>query len=95
MPQYKGEGTMNYYVVFLSMLDEELSAKYRPEHLAYLEKMKAEGKTFAFGRFTDGAGGMIIYKAASLSEAKGYAENDPYIIKKARAYEIHEWDMKN
>jgi uncharacterized protein len=85
---------MNYYVVNLKMVDEELSAKYRPDHLEYLDMLKNDGKIFAFGRFTDGAGGMIIYKSPTLEKAKGYAENDPYIIKKARSYEIHEWDMK-
>jgi uncharacterized protein YciI len=85
---------MKYYVVFLSMLDVELSTEYRQDHLDYLEQLKREGKTFAFGRFTDGAGGMIIYIADSLEEAKEYAENDPYIIQKARTYQIHEWDMK-
>jgi uncharacterized protein len=85
---------MNYYAVFLKMLDEELNVKYRPEHLEYLEALKSEGKTFAYGRLTDGAGGLIIYKADSLEVAKGYAENDPYVIKKARSYEVHEWEMK-
>ncbi|RBW69481.1 YciI family protein [Bacillus taeanensis] len=82
---------MNYYAVFLSMRDEELSQKYRPEHLAYLEKLTEEGKVFTYGRFADGAGGLIIYQADSLEEATAYAKEDPYVQLKARDFEIHEW----
>jgi uncharacterized protein YciI len=84
---------MKYYAAFLPMLDQELSAELRPQHLDYLGQLKEKGKTFAVGRLTDGAGGLVIYKAESLEEAKSYAENDPYVIHKARSLEIHEWDM--
>lgn len=84
---------MKHFVVFLPMLDEAKSATYRPEHLAYLEAQRGQGRIFASGRFTDGAGGMVIYKAESLEEATAWAENDPYVVHGARRYEIHEWDM--
>lgn len=85
---------MKYYAVISKLVDEKANVEYRPDHLAYLEALKSEGKTFAFGRFADGAGGMIIYVAENFEEAKSYADNDPYVLKKARTYEIHEWEMK-
>ena len=84
---------MKYFAVFLPMLDEEKSKIYRPQHLAYLEEKSKEGKIFARGRFADGWGGMVIYQCESLEEARELAENDPYVIYKARNYEIHEWEM--
>ncbi|GGK17277.1 hypothetical protein GCM10010965_07910 [Caldalkalibacillus thermarum] len=84
---------MKYFAVFLPMKDQEKSQTYRPEHLAYLEKLRKEGKIIANGRFTDGTGGLVIYKAVSLEEAKSYAENDPYVLHGARGCEIHEWEM--
>lgn len=84
---------MKRYVVFLPMLNEEKSKEYRPQHLEYLEKMVEEGKIFAKGRFTDGTGGLVIYLAESLEQATSYAENDPYVINKARNCEIHEWEI--
>jgi hypothetical protein len=84
---------MKYFAVLLPMKDEEKSQVYRPEHLAYLEKMRKEGKLVANGRFTDGSGGLVIYQAESLAQAKEYAENDPYVQKGARGCEVHEWEM--
>lgn len=84
---------MKYFAVLLPMVNEEKSQLYRPEHLEFLEKMSREGKILARGRFADGSGGMVIYMAQSLDEAKSYAETDPYIIHGARGMEIHEWEM--
>ena len=85
---------MKYFAVFLPMLDEEKSAKFRQEHLDYLAQCKREGKIFAYGRFVDGAGGLIIYQTETEEEARSLAQNDPYVVRQARGCEIHEWDMK-
>ncbi|KIL39164.1 hypothetical protein SD70_21680 [Gordoniibacillus kamchatkensis] len=84
---------MKYFAVFLPMLDVEKSQTYRPEHLEYLEARAKEGKIFARGKFADGWGGMVIYRANSLAEVQEMVDEDPYIVQKARTYEIHEWDM--
>lgn len=84
---------MKQYAVLLPMKDAKKSEKYRPDHLTFLEKMRAEKKVLMNGRFTDGTGGLVIYQATTLEEAKNYVEQDPYIIHGARHYEIHEWDM--
>jgi uncharacterized protein YciI len=84
---------MKYFAVILPMLDVEKSQEYRPQHLEFLEQKAKEGKIFARGRFTDGAGGLVIYKASSLAEVQAMVDEDPYIVHKARTYEIHEWEM--
>ncbi|MUK90194.1 hypothetical protein GMD78_17620 [Ornithinibacillus sp. L9] len=85
---------MKYFAVFLPMKDEEKSKTYRQDHLDYLAKKAEEGAVFAKGRFTDGAGGLIIYMADSMEKAEELAKNDPYVVQGARGYEIHEWEMK-
>lgn len=84
---------MKIFAVFLPMLDEEKSKQYRPQHLAYLADMHKQGKVITYGRFVDGAGGLVIYKADTLKTVQSYVNDDPYIIHKARTYEIHEWDI--
>lgn len=84
---------MNYYATLLPMLDKEKSDQFRPQHLEYLDKLRKEGKIFANGRFKDGWGGLVIYMADSLEEAEALACADPYVINRARTYEIHEWEM--
>jgi uncharacterized protein YciI len=82
-----------YFAVLLPMLDEEKSRIYRPDHLAYLAEMRGQGHIFVNGKFGDGSGGLIIYKAGSFEEVVRLAENDPYVMNLARSYEIHEWDI--
>lgn len=84
---------MSYYAVFLPMIDQEKSLKYREEHLEHLNKMRENGSIFANGRFLDGAGGLVIYMASSFDEVKSFVEEDPLVIKGARGYEIHEWEI--
>lgn len=51
---------MAYFAAILHMEKPELNQKFRPQHLAYLESLKEQGKIFAMGPFADGAGGMVI-----------------------------------
>ncbi len=84
---------MKYFAAFLPMRDPEKSQSLRSQHLDFLSQRESEGRIFARGRFVDGAGGLVIYKAASLEEAKKIAAGDPYLIGGARSLEIHEWEM--
>lgn len=84
---------LKHFAVFLPMKDSELSMKHREEHLQFLADRRAEGKLHANGRFVDGAGGLVIYKARSIEEAEAWVKQDPYVVLGARSYEIHEWDI--
>lgn len=86
-------GPIKHFAVFLHMLDTDKSLKYREEHLGFLDARRADGMLLANGRFADGAGGLVIYKARSYEEVESWVKQDPYIIKGARQYEIHEWDI--
>jgi uncharacterized protein YciI len=85
---------MKYYAAFLRMQNPSKSQDLRPKHIEFLDRGGKEGKIYARGRFADGAGGLVIYKAESLEEARKLAESDPYISSGARSLELHEWDMK-
>jgi uncharacterized protein len=84
---------MKYFAAFLSIGDASKSQEYRPRHLEFLERGEREGTIFARGRFVDGAGGLIIYRAETLENAQQIAEHDPYVSSGARKLEMHEWDM--
>ncbi|NMM54822.1 YciI family protein [Paenibacillus aquistagni] len=84
---------MAYYAAILDMVDESKNQTYRPHHLAYLDKLKAEGKVYLKGPFKDGSGGMVIYIADTLEEAKQLAENDPYVIEGVRSLNLREWGI--
>lgn len=84
---------MKTYAVFLRMKNPELSQTFRAEHLEYLAKRRSQGHVFANGRFLDGAGGLVIYKGEDENQVEEMVKQDPYIIKGAREYEIHEWEL--
>lgn len=85
---------MKYFAAFLRMQDPAKSQNLRPQHLEFLGREEKEGRIFARGKFMDDAGGLVIYQAESLEQARKNAESDPYIASGARSLEIHEWDMK-
>lgn len=84
---------MKYFAVFLPMLDEQKSKDYRDEHLQFLEGLREKDVIVMNGRFTDGAGGLVIYKGEGQDEIKKLVEQDPYIVNGARYFELHEWEM--
>ncbi|SOC38402.1 YciI family protein [Salinicoccus kekensis] len=84
---------MKYFAVFLSMLDEEKSSIHREEHLKFLDGLREKDVVVMNGRFTDGAGGLVIYKGQDGEEVEKLVKQDPYIINGARDYELHEWEM--
>ena len=84
---------MKYYAALLPMLNIEKSQSLRSLHLDFLARARQQGQIYAFGRFADGAGGLVIYQAETLDEATKIAQSDPYVMNGARRLEIHEWDM--
>lgn len=88
------EKKMKYFAAFLKMKDPEKNQQYRPQHVDFLQQKEQEGKIFARGRFTGGEGGLAIYMAESLEEARSIAQSDPYVVLGARTLELYEWDMK-
>ncbi len=84
---------MRYFAAILTLGDSSKSLEYRPRHLAFLERGEKEGFIFARGRFADGAGGLIIYRAETPEEAERFAAQDPYVASGARRLELHEWEM--
>jgi 3-hydroxyisobutyrate dehydrogenase-like beta-hydroxyacid dehydrogenase/uncharacterized protein YciI len=89
----KQKRPLKHFAVFLPMKDSEKSMIHREAHLQFLEERRAEGYILANGRFVDGAGGLVIYRASSIEEVERLVQKDPYIMLGARDYDIHEWDI--
>lgn len=85
---------MQYFAAVQSILNPEITDTVRQPHLDYLAKMVADGHIHAWGRFSDGSGGLTIYRAASLEDARKLAEADPFVSHGVRRLELHEWAMK-
>jgi len=84
---------LKYFSVFLPMLDSERSDRFQTQHLEFLRRLKREGRIYAHGQFTDGAGELVIYQADSYEQVESCVRRDPYVIEQVRDYEVHEWEM--
>ena len=88
-----------HYAVMSEFTDKEGDrAAVREEQLAYQGQLEAEGRLFCAGPLLkeDGAMtgiGLIIYKAASLDEARKIADGDPFHKSGLRTYKIWPWKI--
>lgn len=81
------------YAAILTIIDVEGNQRIRPAHLTYINGLRAEGKVTQAGPFADGKGGMVIYEADSLAEARALAEADPVVKEGVRTLELREWTL--
>lgn len=75
---------MILYVTILEMVDKEKDDEILEEHIGYLNQKLEEGILIAKGPFTDHSGGLMIYKADSIEEARKLIEADPAVRDKTR-----------
>ena len=68
-----------------------------PQHLDYQRQKEAEGKLFLAGPLSDETGeemqgaGLIIYRAATMDEARELADGDPMHAEGKRRYSLRKW----
>ncbi len=62
------------------------------DHLRYLEGIAKE-RFFMGGGFTIKPGGMIIFEAKDIAEAKKISNGDPLISRNLYRYDLTEWEM--
>ena len=71
--------------------------KVLPDHWAYMETLEKDGSLMFAGPLSDEEGenifgeGMLIYRAASLEDAKALADGDPMHAQGARTYTLRKW----
>lgn len=69
---------MKYAAIIEYTQDKAKIAEVRPKHRQYLTGLLERGQLAASGPFTDDSGALIVYEAASQSEAEGFLEGDPF-----------------
>lgn len=65
--------------------------QYVPAHKAYVQELIARGHKAKTGYWGELGGGMLLFEANSLEEAKNIVIHDPLITNQCVEYEIHEW----
>lgn len=68
-----------------------------PDHLAYQRKLEESGALVLAGPLSDATGeemigaGLILYRAASMDDARALADADPMHATGARSYTLRKW----
>jgi uncharacterized protein YciI len=73
------------------IVDKSTFDQFVPAHQAYVKRLIAEGREAKTGYWGELGGGMLLFKAANLEEAKAIVVQDPLIQNGCVDYQLHEW----
>lgn len=83
---------MLYVRIDTKCKDEKLKEGVFEAHLSYLQKI-AHNNPFLGGGFVGEAGGMIVFEADNLTQAKAICDQDPIIGSGVYAYDLKAWEI--
>ena len=73
------------------IVDKTTFDRYIPAHKAYVRELIAKGHKARSGYWAKLGGGMLLFEAPSMEEAKEIVAQDPLIKQGCVEYELHEW----
>jgi uncharacterized protein YciI len=73
------------------IVDKNIFDRYVPAHKAYVRDLIAKGHHAKTGHWKELGGGMLLFEANSLEEAKAIVAQDPLIQNHCVEHELHEW----
>lgn len=75
------------------IVDKTIFDRYVRDHKEYVRNLIAKGHKARTGYWAEFGGGMLIFEASSLEEAKEIVAHDPLIKNNCVRYELHEWKI--
>ncbi|BAY65134.1 hypothetical protein NIES22_52360 [Calothrix brevissima NIES-22] len=72
-------------------VDKPTFDKYVPAHKAYVEDLIAKGHKARTGYWGEFGGGMMVFEAQSMAEAREIIARDPLVANGCVNYQLHEW----
>jgi uncharacterized protein YciI len=85
-----------FYVIDLKL--KKTGAKDLVEALpkipAFLQRLIDEGVYVAAGEFSTADGGLVVFRAEDLAQAKELAKRHPFYNKKFADLTVHEWSAR-
>jgi uncharacterized protein YciI len=73
------------------IVDKTTFDRYVPAHKAFVRDLIEQGHQAQTGYWGDFGGGMLLFEATSLEEAKEIVARDPLIQNRCVEFELHEW----
>jgi uncharacterized protein YciI len=72
-------------------VDKATFDQYVPAHKAYVQELIAKGHKARTGYWGIKGGGMMLFHAESMDQAKAIVEQDPLVQNGCVNYRIYEW----
>ena len=73
------------------IVEKPIFDQFVAPHKAFVRELIEQGHQAKTGYWAEYGGGMLLFQADSLSEAKAIVERDPLIQNGCVTYELHEW----
>lgn len=73
------------------IVDKPTFDRHVPAHKAFVQELIAKGHQARTGYWGQFGGGMLLFKASSMAEAKAIIEHDPLVINGCVHYKLYEW----
>ena len=73
------------------IVDKKIFDRHVSDHKQYVRDLIERGHNARTGYWREYGGGMLLFEANSLEEAKQIVANDPLIKNNCVVYELHEW----
>jgi uncharacterized protein YciI len=75
------------------IVDKPTFDQHVPAHVAYVKDLIHQGHAAKTGYWAEYGGGMLLFRAASMAEARAIVAADPLIQNGCVDYELHEWKI--
>ncbi|WP_017300269.1 YciI family protein [Nodosilinea nodulosa] len=73
------------------IVNKAIFDQFVPAHVAYVKDLIARGHAARSGYWAEFGGGMLLFRASSIEEARAIVAADPLIQNHCVEYELHEW----
>ena len=73
------------------LVEKDVFDQYVPAHRAYVQGLIEQGHEAKTGYWACRGGGMLLFQAESMEEAKRIVEHDPLVVNGCVSYELYEW----
>jgi len=88
------DGTFIRYVCILTMIPgKQLGENIIRAHVRHLKGLEKSDRLVLCGPFTDYNGGIVVFRANSLDEARKIAESDPFVMEGYETYELRTLEL--
>lgn len=73
------------------LVDKATFDQHIPAHKAYVQRLIDTGHRARTGYWAERGGGMLLFEATNLAEAKAIVAQDPLVQSGCVKYQLHEW----